>query len=88
MLGFRCVEVEGIQDKDKLRFFEDLSMRDADFLLDEFDRVDCGVETSIEVECPECYAKQSVQLPFDQSFFLPGKARTARKRAPIVSSPE
>jgi len=88
MLGFRCVEVEGIPDKDKRRFFEDLSMRDADFLLDEFDRVDCGVETTIEVECPECYAKQSVQLPFDQSFFLPGKARTARKRAPIVSSPE
>ncbi|WP_230467572.1 hypothetical protein [Lujinxingia vulgaris] len=31
------------------RFFEDLSMRDADFLVDAFDRVDCGVDTAIEV---------------------------------------
>ena len=87
MLAFRCIEVEGVEDKDKRRFLEDISMRDADFLLDEFDRVDCGVETTLEVECPECFARQHVQLPFDQSFFLPGKARTARRRGPNGSSP-
>lgn len=60
-------------------FLEDLSMRDADFLVDEFDRVDCGVDTAIEVECPECFTLQEVELPFDRGFFLPGKARTARR---------
>jgi hypothetical protein len=44
-------------------FVEDLSLRDADFLVDEFDRVDCGVDTTIEVECPECFTVQEVELP-------------------------
>ena len=88
MLALRCLEVEGVEAKGKRRFLEDLSMCDADFLLDEFDRVDCGVETTIEVECQDCFARQHVQLPFDQSFFLPGKARAARRRDPSGSSRE
>lgn len=87
MLAFRVVEVEGVEDRERRRFVEDLSMRDADFLVDEFDRVDCGVDTTIEIECPECFARQDVQLPFDQTFFLPGKARTARRRDRSGSSP-
>ena len=67
-------------------FVEDLSLRDADFLVDEFDRVDCGVDTAIEVECPECFTVQEVELPFDRGFFLPGKARTARRRDRTSSS--
>ena len=86
MLGWRVVEVEGVSPKDKRRFLEDLSMRDADFLVDEFDRVDCGVDTAIEVECPECFTLQEVELPFDRGFFLPGKARTARRRDRTSSS--
>jgi hypothetical protein len=80
MLALRIVEIEGVDARDKKRFIEDLTMRDADFLVDEFDRVDCGVDTTIEVECPECFAVQEVELPFDQTFFMPGKARTARRR--------
>jgi hypothetical protein len=68
------------QQRDKRRFLEDLSMRDADFLVDEFDRVDCGVDTTIEIECPECFATQEVELPFGRSFFMPGKGRTSRRR--------
>ena len=86
MLGWRVVEVEGVSPKDKRRFLEDLSMRDADFLVDEFDRVDCGVDTALEVECPECFTLQEVELPFDRGFFLPGKARTARRRDRTSSS--
>jgi len=81
MLAFRVVDVDGVEAKDRRAFLADLSLRDADFLIDEFDRVDCGVETAIEVECPECLHVQAVELPFDRSFFLPGKGRTARKRA-------
>ena len=83
LLAHRVTEVEGIDAKDRRRFLEDLPLSDADALLDEFDRVDCGVETSIEVECPHCMARQSVELPFGPTFFLPGKKRTARR----LSSP-
>jgi hypothetical protein len=51
------------------------------------DRVDCGVDTTIEVECPECREVQDVDLPFDSAFFLPGKERTARRKARSASSP-
>jgi len=63
------------------------SMRDADFLVDEFDRVDCGVDTTLEIECPECFATQEVDLPFDRTFFMPGRERTARRRDRSTSFP-
>ncbi len=87
MLAFRVVEIEGVDERERRRFLEDLTMRDADFLVDEFDRVDCGVDTTIEIECPECFARQEVQLPFDQTFFMPGRGRTARRRDRSGSSP-
>ena len=87
MLAWRVLEIEGVADKDKRGFLEDLSLRDADFLVDEFDRVDCGVDTTIEIECPECFQTQEVELPFDKGFFLPGKDRTARRKARSSSSP-
>lgn len=80
MLDLRIHEIEGIEARDKRKFIEELSMRDADFLVDEFDRVDCGVETNIEIECPECFSVQEVELPFEKSFFLPGKERVKRRR--------
>ena len=85
-LAWRVLEIEGVADKDKRRFLEDLTLRDADFLVDEFDRVDCGVDTAIEVECPECLTVQEVELPFDRGFFLPGTGRTARRRDRTSSS--
>ncbi|PIE65639.1 MAG: hypothetical protein CSA24_02245 [Deltaproteobacteria bacterium] len=87
MLAFRVVEVEGVDPRERRRFIEDLTMRDADFLVDEFDRVDCGVDTTIEIECPECFATQEVDLPFDRSFFMPGKGRTNRRRDRSTSFP-
>jgi hypothetical protein len=87
-LAFRIVTVNGEVLSDRMRFVEDLSLRDADFLVDEFDRVDCGVDTTIEIECPHCLAVQEVELPFDKGFFLPGKERTARRRARSASSPK
>ena len=76
----RIAAAEGVEARDKKKFIEELSLRDADFLVDEFDRVDCGVDTTIEMECPECFAVQEVELPFEKTFFMPGKARTSRRR--------
>jgi hypothetical protein len=74
-LVYRLVEIEGVEPKDKRRFVEELTLADARHLGEEFQRVDCGVETSIDIECPHCFAVQAVDLPFDQDFFLPTKGR-------------
>ncbi|RJS14212.1 hypothetical protein DRW03_35145 [Corallococcus sp. H22C18031201] len=86
VLAYRVLDIDGVDSRDKRRFVEDLSLRDADFLVDEFDRVDCGVDTTLEVECPECFIRQEVELPFDRGFFLPGTKRTARRRERSTSS--
>ncbi len=44
VLAYRVLEIDGVEPKSKRQFLEELTMRDADFLVDEFDRVDCGVE--------------------------------------------
>ena len=80
MLAFRVSEVEGVEARERRKFIEELTMRDADFLVDEFDRVDCGVDTAIEIECPECFATQEIDLPFERTFFMPGRERAARRR--------
>ena len=71
---------QGVEVCDQRKFIKDLTMRDADFLVDEFDRVDCGVDTTIEIECPECFATQEIDLPFERTFFMPGRERMARRR--------
>lgn len=81
-LGFRILDIEGVEPKDKRRFVEDLSMRDAAFLAAEFERVDCGVETSFEVECASCLAVQRVELPFESDFLMP----KATRRSPTSAS--
>lgn len=86
MLHARVLEIDGVEPSMRKAFLDELSFRDADYLMDAFDETDCGVDTTIEIECPECLAHQEVELPFDQGFFLPGKERTARRRARSSSS--
>lgn len=85
MLTMRILEIEDVKDSEKRRFIEDLEIADAEYLRSEFDRVDCGVDTTVEIECPECLNLQDVDLPFDQRFFL-GKQRTG-KEGPAGSFP-
>jgi hypothetical protein len=82
-LALRVLEVEGVADSQKRRFLEELELADAEFLRNEFERVDGGVETSIEVECPECLMTQDIDLPFDHRFFL---ASSRRKRTATSSA--
>ncbi|WP_428262162.1 hypothetical protein [Haliangium sp.] len=70
MLALRVVEIEGVAGGDKRRFLGELDLADAEHLRRAFDEADCGVETTIEVECPECALVQDVELPFDHGFFL------------------
>jgi hypothetical protein len=78
-LALRVVEVEGVSDKRK--FLDDIEMADAAALLDQFDAADGGVETAIEVECPDCLTIQDIELPFGRSFFLP----TSKTRLPTAA---
>jgi hypothetical protein len=80
MLALRVIEIEGVPESQKRRFLEDLDVADAEHLRAAFDEVDCGVETTIEVECPECLGVQDVELPFGPSFFLAPK-QTSRTEA-------
>jgi hypothetical protein len=70
-LALRIVEIEGVTDKDKRAFLDEMEMADAAALLDKFEEVDGGVETTLEVECPACFGVQEVELPFERGFFLP-----------------
>jgi hypothetical protein len=58
---------------EKRKFLEEMDLADAAMLLDQFDTVDGGVETRIQVECPVCLGVQDVELPFERGFFLPRK---------------
>ncbi|MGL1143205.1 hypothetical protein ACSTLN_23735, partial [Vibrio parahaemolyticus] len=66
------------------KVIDELSMADAAFLMHEFERVDCGVETSIDIECQDCLSEQAVELPFDREFFLPTKAPSSPKSTSIA----
>jgi hypothetical protein len=85
MLNVRLDSIDGVDPKSKRQFLEELAMSDLSYLLGEFDRVDCGVETSIDVECPECFGTTRIELPFEKGFFLPD--RTRRNQGPSNSCP-
>jgi len=80
----RIVEInangELLKPKDRQEWIEDLSMGDVLLLIEEMERRDCGVETSIGVECSECGAEQEIDLPFDDGFWLPKKKRPTQGR--------
>lgn len=70
-LNFRILEIEDVEEKAKRRFIEDMSLSDATSLLQMMDEMDCGVETEIQVECPECYGVDDIRLPLGTTFYFP-----------------
>lgn len=73
-LAHRIVEIEGVDERQRRAFLEDLSLRDVAALTAEFERVEGGVETEVDVECAGCGAVQEIELPFQASFLLPTRA--------------
>ena len=70
-LAHRVLEIEGVAEKDRRAYLEDLTLGDVSVLLAEVDRVDGGIETSIDIQCTACQAVQAIDLPFQGSFLLP-----------------
>jgi hypothetical protein len=63
LIGFRVVEIEDVTTKDKRKFIDDLSVADADFMIDEFDRVD-------EEEMPGRQGGVAISNPSHQNWKL------------------
>lgn len=63
--------VDGIEGKDLDDFLEGLPLRKLRSFIKAFDRHDCGIDTTVEYECPNCGDRDDVDLPFDPAFFFP-----------------
>lgn len=85
-LCLRLTSVEGVPDHQIINWldgegkggFEGITSADAEVLRDLYDKYDVGIDTEVELECPECRGTYEIDLPFDDSFWSP--ARGARKR--------
>ncbi len=65
-----------------MRFLDDLEMADLMSMMDAFDEVDGGVETTIEIQCESCDLIQDVELPLGRDFFLP-RSKKRRKASQL-----
>ena len=74
-LATRIDSIEGVEKGHLVRVLDDMEMSDLMRLMDQFEAVDGGVDTTIEIECPHCGLLQDVDLPFGQGFFLPRRGR-------------
>lgn len=87
-LNARIVEIDGVHPNDKPRIIDDMELADANELLEILDEADCGIETSIEVECSHCGGVTEIELPFDREFWLPTvRKKKSEEGASSASSP-
>ncbi len=70
MLVRRIESVSGVEDVKT--FLEDLDLGNITALLKELNKRDCGVDTAIEMACPNCGESSEVAVPIGSSpFWLP-----------------
>ena len=63
-------------EKPTLKMVKSLGMRDRNFLRDQFQKVEGGVDTTLELECPACGHEWEKDLDLSAaSFFFPGARR-------------
>ena len=89
MFRSRIISVDGVDSKDLMNWldgekggpYEGLYADDAEDLRDAFAKVDCGVDTEVEAECPRmmCGNVFTFELPFS-GMLTPGRG-AARKKA-------
>ncbi|MGE5528058.1 MAG: hypothetical protein ACM3X6_02820 [Patescibacteria group bacterium] len=78
LLAMRVTEIEGEKTVTP-RVLAELPASDAAALRAEIEARDCGVDTTIEVECPNCFRRDEVELQIDADFFVPGRQRGRRR---------
>ena len=85
----RVHAVEGIDDpedasvparrkhKEQVRaFLEELPLQSLADMISRFDEFDCGVDTTVEIECPECGHRVDTDIPFGTDLFFDNKKRS------------
>lgn len=78
-IDMRLIDIGGVTTASERRdFIESLSFRQMRDLLAQFERVDCGVDTAIEIECPGCARIWELNLPFDEAFLFPKMKKAVR----------
>jgi len=53
------------------KFFETLPGADSLYYRNQIDEVTCGVDTAVDVCCPDCDNEFEIQLPVNENFFFP-----------------
>lgn len=75
-LATRLDSISGVETNDKLRWVEDLDLKDMVALMEAMEGADCGVETALKEDCEHCYTENEVELPLSSAdFWLPKKTR-------------
>jgi hypothetical protein len=78
-----AARLKSINDDRNARQFVDymanMDLDDFNALEREMVQADCGYETTLEVECPECDRVQEVELPMGRDFFLESRSRWVKK---------
>ena len=74
-LFLHTVSIDGDENFSE-KFFETLPGADSLYYRQQIDAVTCGVDTSVEVSCPECDDEFDVQLPINEGFFFPSSRKT------------
>lgn len=75
LLLLRTVEIEG-EKMVNIKMIRELDSMDSEYLRNCYEEHDCGMNTEIEVFCPNCYTELETNLPIDQvNFFLPTKRK-------------
>lgn len=73
MLRVTEIEDTGQGKRPQRGFLKSLGSYDRTYLRQEMDKNDCGVDTTIKVECPDCLADFETELPMDENFYLPSR---------------
>lgn len=67
-----CNQIVAIEGEQHIAsFVEDMSSYDATCLRREIEKNDCGVETTIGIECVDCFHVFNYDVPFGLNFILP-----------------
>lgn len=77
MILTRTKAIDGVSPEGMVEYLESLSLDSIAQLLDRYDEQDCGVDTTIEIECPECRGLRDITLPFGGDFFFKRTKKTA-----------
>lgn len=69
-------EIDGISNKNELQILlKNLPISDVSYVRNCINEPPFGVDTSISINCPSCFAEFSIELPLEANFFFPRRKK-------------